>query len=103
MNKYISQLVLPLYNKKPVTDLNKYVGTYQLSGGYDSLRIYFKNDTLYSTYLQDSFVASPLISTGNNKFKSQEKGNYNIGYEFLQNDEGEIKCLNLGQLMWVKQ
>ena len=40
-------------------------------------------------------TASPLISSGNNKFKSHEKGNDNIGYEFIQNDEGEIKFLNL--------
>jgi CubicO group peptidase (beta-lactamase class C family) len=103
MNEYISKLILPVYNKKPVSDLNKYTGTYQLAGGYDSLRIYLRNGNLYSTYLQDAFVESPLISTGDNKFKSHGKGSYSIGYEFIQNDEGEIKFLNLGQLMWVKQ
>lgn len=103
MNEYISRLVLPVYNKKPVTDLNKYTGTYQLAGGYDSLRIYVRTDGLYSTYLREVFVESPLISSGNNKFKSQGKGNYSVGYEFIQNDEGEIIFLNLGQLMWVKQ
>ena len=102
MNEYISKLILPVYNKKPVNDLNKYTGKYQLAGGYDSLRIYLRNGNLYSAYLQDIFVESPLISTGDNKIKSHGKGNYSIGYESLQNDEGEIKFLNLGQLMWVK-
>jgi CubicO group peptidase (beta-lactamase class C family) len=103
INNYISKLLMPIYSKQPATNLNKYTGTYKLEGGYDSLRVYLKNDTLYSTYLKDVFVESSLISTGKNKFKSGAKGNYSIGYEFLQNDDGEIKCLNLGQLMWVKQ
>ena len=103
INNNISRLILPIYNKKPVTDLIKYTGTYRLAGGYDSLKIYLKNDSLYSTYLQDILFESPLISTGNNKFKGQGKGNYNIGYEFMSNDNSEIKVLNMGQLMWVKE
>lgn len=103
LNDYISKLVLPVFNKKPVSDLNKYTGTYQLAGGYDSLKIYLKNGSLYSTYLQNVLFESPLISSGNNKFKGQGKGSYNIGYDFISNEDSEIKMLNLGQLMWVKQ
>ena len=102
LNNNISRLILPVYNKKPVTDLKKYTGTYILAGGYDSLKIYLKNDSLYSTYLQDVLFESPLISTGNNKFKGQGKGNYSIGYDFISNDKSEINVLNLGQLMWEK-
>ena len=102
MNEYINKLVLPYFNEKPVTDLNKYTGTYKLSGEYDSLKIYLKNGSLYSTYLQNVLPEFPLISSGNNKFKSRAKGNYSVGYDFIQGDKGEIKFLNLGQLMWVK-
>lgn len=103
MNEYISQLILPVYTKKTILDLHKYAGTYKLDGGYDSLKIYVKDGKLHSTYLQDALLDTPLISSGNNKFKGQGKGNYSIGYEFISNDEGEVKLLTLGQLMWAKQ
>jgi CubicO group peptidase (beta-lactamase class C family) len=103
LNDNISRLILPIYNKKPISDLNKYTGTYQLDGGYDSLKIYLKNDSLFSTYLQDIIFESPLIPSGNNSFKGQGKGSYNIGYEFISNEKSEIKVLNMGQLMWVKE
>jgi len=103
LNDNISRLILPVYNKKSISDLNKYTGTYQLAGGYDSLKIYLKNDSLYSTYLQDMLFESPLIPSGNNSFKGQGKGSYNIGYEFISNEKSEIKVLNMGQLMWVKE
>jgi len=102
MNEYISRLVSPVYSKKSITDLNKYTGTYRLAGGYDSLRIEKRGDSLYSTYLGDVLRGVALIPSGNNRFKGQGKGNYSIGYEFIPNDEGEIKILNMGQLMWVK-
>ncbi|WP_160290187.1 hypothetical protein [Flavihumibacter solisilvae] len=44
-----------------------------------------------------------MISLGNNRFKSQGKGNYSTGYEFIPRDDGEIKSLVLGQLMWEKR
>ena len=103
MNNYISKLILPLFNKKPVTDLNKYVGTYKLEGGYDSLKIILRNGSLYSTYLQEVSGEQPLTAAGNNQFNGAKKGSYSVFYSFLQSKEGEIKYLNLGQLMWVKQ
>lgn len=103
LNDNISKLLLPLLSKKPVSDLNKFAGTYQLAGGYDSLTIYLKNDSLYSSYLQDVLLNSPLIASGNNRFKGQGKGSYTIGYDFITGENSEIKFLNLGQLMWVKQ
>ena len=102
-NEYIGRLIMPYYETKPIADLNKYSGTYRLSGGYDSLRIYVKNGNLYSSYLQDQLPEAPLITTGKNKFKAQGKGNYNIGYEFIAGENSEIKVLNMGQLMWIKQ
>jgi len=101
-NEYIGKLVMPVYERKPVADLNKYTGTYRLSGGDDSLRIYLKNGILYSSYLKDVLPETPLISSGNNKFKGHAKGNYTVSYDFISDDSSEIKVLNMGQLMWVK-
>jgi CubicO group peptidase (beta-lactamase class C family) len=103
LNQYISQLLLPVFTKPPITDLMKLTGTYKLDGSYDSLKIYVKDGNLYSTYLQDELPNVPLISSGNNKFKGPGKGSYTIGYEFLPDNKAEIKGLNLGQLMWAKQ
>jgi CubicO group peptidase (beta-lactamase class C family) len=103
INEYFSRLVLPLYNKKPVSDLGKYTGTYRLAGGYDSLKIYLKERKLYSTYLQNELTEVPLTFSGYNKFKAQEKSTYNIGYEFISNQAGEITMCNMGQLVWIKQ
>jgi hypothetical protein len=74
-----------------------------LNAGYDSLKIYLKNDRLYSTYPPRELGETPLIASGNNQFKSQPKGRYRVGYEFLVDEKGNIKCLNLGQPMWLKQ
>ena len=103
MNRYIGDLVMPLFSKTPVTDLQKFAGIYKLDGDYDSLRIYLKDGNLYSTYLHDVIPDVPLSSAGDNKFKGLGKGSYVIGYEFIPDDKGEIKFLNMGQLMWVKQ
>ena len=89
--------------KKPITYLSKYIGTYRLAGGYDSLRIYLKDGNLYSSYLQDKLLQLPLTFSGNNKFKGQANNNYAIAYDFITNERSEIKFLNMGQLMWIKQ
>jgi len=102
-NEYIGKLIIPVYESKPLVDLIKYIGTYRLSGGYDSLRIYLKNENLYSSYLKDTLPESPLISLGNNKFKAQARGNYNVSYEFIEDETTAINVLNMGQLMWIKQ
>ena len=52
MNEYIHQLLNPVFEKKQITDLSLYAGTYKLEGGYDSLRIYVEDGKLYSTYLE---------------------------------------------------
>ncbi len=62
LNDYISRLILPIYSKKSISDLNKFTGTYQLSGGYGSLEIYLRNDSLYSTYLQNVLFRISLNS-----------------------------------------
>jgi CubicO group peptidase (beta-lactamase class C family) len=103
INEYISKLVIPVYTRKVLTGLDRFVGTYKLNGGYGMLKISVKNDTLYSDYLPELFKQSPLKQSGSNSFKSHSRGGYSISYEFIEGDEGKIKYLNLGQLMWVKQ
>jgi CubicO group peptidase (beta-lactamase class C family) len=103
INEYISRLIVPLYRTKPSQQLEDYIGIYKLDGGYDSLRIYLKNGNLYSSYLESLIPESPLVPTGDNRFKAQSNGNYNIGYDFLRDEDSKIKAVNMGQLMWVKQ
>jgi len=103
INEYFNQLLSPVYQRKQDTELKKYVGRYVLEGGYDSMDLYLEDDSLYSTYLKDVLPKTALVSTGYNRFKAQGKGNYNIGYEFIEGQNGEIQMLNLGQLKWVKK
>ncbi len=101
MNEYIGKLVSPVY-KKPSPEMAKFMGTYRLQGGYDSMSIYMKDGQLYSTYLEKELPLHPLIADGNNRFKAQARGSYSIGYNFVANDTDGIKALVLGQLTWVK-
>ena len=103
INEYLSKLLTPLFNKKPETDLNKFTGLYVLADSSDRINIYLKNGKLHSTYLHDILPELPLTPTGFNKFKGQGRGNYAIGYDFISNEDAEVKYLNLGQLMWIKE
>ena len=103
INEYFSRLITPIFNKKQVSELDKYTGIYKLEDNSDSLKIYLKEGKLYSSYLQNELPQHALTSSGFNKFKAQEKGNYNIGYEFIANEQGEIEMLNMGQLVWIKR
>ncbi|MDL2306370.1 serine hydrolase, partial [Bacteroides sp. OttesenSCG-928-D19] len=102
INSMLGQLLLPIYEKKSVTDLNRYTGNYKLEGGYSELDIYLKDGQLYSTYMNESLSTPVLIPSGNNRFRSEDKNGYSVGYEFLFDDKSEKTILNLGQLMWVK-
>lgn len=100
INDYISRLITPVYAQKPVVDISKFAGVYQLPGGYDSLKIYLNNGELYSSYLKDELIQTPLKMVGNNKFEAQGTKDYKLVYEFLVSEEGKVKFLNLNQLMW---
>jgi CubicO group peptidase (beta-lactamase class C family) len=103
LNDQLSKLILPVYAQKQTPGLQQYTGTYTLAHNVGSLEIYLKNDSLYSSYLKGSIPDHALVPAGRNQFQGQGRGSYHIGYEFLTNEKGEIKILNMGQLMWIKQ
>lgn len=103
INAYISGLLQPVFSPKPVSDLTRYTGTYQLAGGDDSLRIWLKEGRLYSSYLAGVLPESPLNATGSDHFRGPVKGGYSVDYEFIANSSFEVTLLNMGQLMWVKR
>ena len=103
INDYISNLIVPLFIAKPVMEPEKYVGTYTLEGGYDSLKIYLKDGKLYSTYLEDHLPNQPLVFSGNNSLTAEGLNGHNIRYNFLVGPGATIKGLSLNQLMWIKQ
>ncbi len=103
INEYIASLIVPLYVKEPVADPEKYVGTYKLEGGYDSLKIYLKGGELYSTYLEDALPDEPLSFSGNNSLTAAGCDGHDIRYNFIVGSQSEIKALNLNQLMWIKR
>jgi len=58
---------------------------------------------LHSSYMSDQISSTALIPLGNNRFKSEERYEYSVVYEFLFDNTSEKVVLNLGQLMWVRQ
>ena len=103
LNTQIKDIVTPIYRNTAKNNLDKYVGTYNLLGGYGSLKIYLKDSSLYSTYLQDLLPNNPLIADRENTFTVDAKNNNSIYYEFLPSENSEIKALNMGQLVWYKE
>lgn len=103
INQYIADLIVPLYQQKPIHDLQKYVGTYTLDGGYGMLQIYLSDGKLYSTYLQELLPNIPLQFSGDNSLTAKGKNGHDIRYEFIPDTENNIKALALNQLLWKKQ
>ncbi|SKB38242.1 hypothetical protein SAMN05660226_01050 [Parapedobacter luteus] len=103
INDYIAGLVVPQYIEKPVTEPEKYVGTYTLEGGYDSLKIYLKDGRLYSTYLEKVLPDLPLSFSGSNSLKAVGYDGHAMEYQFTTGPGSAIKALTLNQLMWIKQ
>jgi CubicO group peptidase (beta-lactamase class C family) len=103
INNYIAGLIVPQYVEKPVIEPEKYVGTYTLEGGYDSLRIYLKDGRLYSTYLEDVLPDQALSFSGNNSLTAAGDKGYDIQYQFIAGPCLTIKALVLNQLTWIKQ
>jgi CubicO group peptidase (beta-lactamase class C family) len=106
INNYFSDLLTPIFTKQPSANSNNnddYTGTYKLKGGYGQLTIYEKDGKLFSTYLEKDLPNSFLIPLDANKYRAQGKGNYNIDYEFIPGENGQIKYLSMGQLMWEKE
>jgi CubicO group peptidase (beta-lactamase class C family) len=103
VNRYISELIIPVFNKKNAVEHSLLAGTYELKGGYGALTISLKNDTLYSSWMSDLLPGMPMESLGNNRFQVRTKGNYSIGYEFLTDESNRRVILNMSQLMWIKR
>ncbi|WP_165305014.1 serine hydrolase [Pedobacter sp. SYP-B3415] len=102
LNDYIASLLLPLFTKPPVLDMNDYVGDYYLEGRTDTLRIYQKDGKLYSTYLEDILPDEPLNWAGANTLKATGTNGHPVIYNFVA-VAGKICLLNLDQLTWVKK
>jgi len=103
LNDQLGKLIMPVYAGQQNSPLQAYAGTYSLAGHAGSLEIYVKDGALYSSYLNGVIPNQPLQPAGRNQFQGAGRGSYHIGYEFLPDEKGEIKKLNMGQLMWSKE
>lgn len=101
-DEYISSLVLPVFAKRPITDLEQYVGNYSLVGGTETFRIFQKDGKLFCTYLAHLFPDTPLKFSGNNSLILAGKNEKDIQFQFIANEDGKISLLNLNQLVWKK-
>ncbi len=103
INDVVSKILDASMPAKQTIPLQAYTGTYALAGRNETLKIFLKDGSLYSTYLQNDIPTASLTFTGRNAFKGAGKNGYNIIYEFIPEANGNINTLNLGQLMWKKK
>jgi CubicO group peptidase (beta-lactamase class C family) len=103
INDQFAGILSEAYKKSEKLPLQQYTGTYSLPGGYGSMDIYLKNDSLYSTYCHELLPGRTLKAEGTNRFKVEVKDGYSINYEFVADETGKIKGLRLGQFLWEKQ
>ncbi|GEP97444.1 serine hydrolase domain-containing protein [Chitinophaga cymbidii] len=103
INGQIADIVNTVYGKKEVPDITSYVGTYKLPGGYAEMKISLRNDTLYSSYLQDLLPGKPMIPDGGLRFKVEGANGHSIHYEFVADDDGKVRSLKQGQFVWYKE
>ena len=103
INGQLAEILTETYRKPLVPTLEKYAGTYRLPGGYGSLEIYLKNDTLYSNYCQELMPGRPMISDGGLRFKVGGKDGYTINYEFIADQNSAVNALRMGQFVWYKE
>jgi CubicO group peptidase (beta-lactamase class C family) len=103
INNSFAEILQAAYKKQPNTNLARYTGTYALPKGYRSLTISMKNDSLYSSYLQDLLPNKPMLPDGGTRFRVEGNNGYNIGYDFATDEKGAIIAVKMGQLTWLKQ
>jgi len=103
INNQLADITGKLFRKPKSRELAPYAGTYRLPHGYGSLDITVKNDSLYSSYIQDLLPGQPLVPDGEYKFKAQGKNGYAVQYEFVPGDTQAIKALRMGQFVWYKE
>lgn len=103
INELLAKVVMKSYNQQAVPAAAAYEGTYSLPGTYGSMKIFLKNDSLYSTYLQELLPNKPLIPEGRLRFKVEGGNGWNIGYEFVTDEHANITALKMGQVVWYKK
>jgi CubicO group peptidase (beta-lactamase class C family) len=102
INEQFASILSDAFKKSGKPGLQQFTGTYSLPGGYGTMNIDLKNDSLYSTYCQDLLPVTAMKADGPNRFKVEVKDGYTINYEFVADKAGNIKGLRLGQFFWEK-
>ncbi|RYY54709.1 MAG: hypothetical protein EOO09_13265 [Chitinophagaceae bacterium] len=101
-NRYFSELLMPVFAARPDSGLQRFEGLYKLEGGGDSNRVQVEDVQLFSSYLAGVVPRTPLSGSGNLRFKGAGRGAYTVGYEFVSDENGNIRYQNLGQLKWIR-
>ncbi len=105
IDKALSKILFPLFEKQEdkTPELKKYAGKYKLLGGYGEIELTYKNNRLYSNYLDDAIPNNVLIQIDRNNFKVEGDNDYDVYYKFNIDKNMNITSLNLGPFIWYKE
>jgi len=105
IDKALSKILFPLVEKQEdkTPELKEYAGKYKLLGGYGETELTYKNDKLYSNYLDDVILNNVLIQIDKNSFKVEGENDYDVYYKFNMDKDMNITSLNLGPFIWYKE
>ena len=103
LNKFLKKTIKSNFTNNHSANLQQYIGTYELEGSLSMIKIYLKNNRLYSTYLNDLLPDNPLVSDGDKRFIVKGDFDHIIDYDFETDNSGKVKMFRMGQLSWYKK
>lgn len=103
INDRLAKISSKVLEKKIAVEKEKFAGSYSIAGGYATLKITLRNDTLFSTYLDDVLGGTPMIQEGNLVFTVKGKTGHSIRYEFVIGKNGKVNAVKMGQYVWDRE
>ena len=91
INDRLAKVSSKVLDKKIDVPKERFTGKFTISGGYATLTISIKNDSIYSDYLRDVLGDVPMMQEGPLVFTAKGKTGHSIRYEFVVYKDGIVK------------
>jgi len=101
INDRLAKISSKVLEKQIAIGKEKFAGNYSIPGGYATLKITLRNDTLFSNYLNDVLGETPM-QEGPLVFIVKGKTGHSIRYEFVVGNDGKVNAVKMGQYVWER-